>query len=159
MSAASKGFLAMSQKMAETSMGAVLLLLGVFALYTVHASSQITTTAGYTVSVRFNKVGGLGEGNAVRIAGLQVGTIVSQKLDPETYDAVLELTVRSDVKLPKDTEAEVSSDGLLGGKFILLTPGKSKEMIPPGGKIEKAKGVVALEELVGRMIFSTAQSN
>jgi phospholipid/cholesterol/gamma-HCH transport system substrate-binding protein len=145
--------------MVEIGMGAVMLLLGLSAIYTVYASSQITTSTGYTVSVRFNKVGGLGEGNAVRIAGLQVGTIVGQKLDPETYDAVLDLTIHNEVKLPVDTEAEVSSDGLLGGKFILLTPGKAKETIPPGGKITKAKGVVALEELVGRMIFSTAQSN
>jgi phospholipid/cholesterol/gamma-HCH transport system substrate-binding protein len=149
----------MNQRMVEIGMGAVMLLLGLSAIYTVYASSQITTSTGYTVSVRFNKVGGLGEGNAVRIAGLQVGTIVGQKLDPETYDAVLDLTILNEVKLPADTEAEVSSDGLLGGKFILLTPGKAKETIPPGGKITKAKGVVALEELVGRMIFSTAQSN
>jgi phospholipid/cholesterol/gamma-HCH transport system substrate-binding protein len=149
----------MNQRMVEIGMGAVMLLLGLSAIYTVYASSQVTTSTGYTVSVRFNKVGGLGEGNAVRIAGLQVGTIVGQKLDPETYDAVLDLTIRNEVKLPVDTEAEVSSDGLLGGKFILLTPGKSKDAIPPGGKITKAKGVVALEELVGRMIFSTAQSN
>ncbi|MGQ0676719.1 MAG: MlaD family protein [Rhodospirillales bacterium] len=148
----------MSQKTVEMMMGAVMLLLGVSGIYTVYASSQVTTADGYVVSVRFNKVGGLGEGNAVRIAGLQVGTIVSQKLDPETYDAVLELTIRSDVKLPTDTEAEVSSDGLLGGKFVLLTPGKAKDAIPPGGKIDRAKGVVALEELVGRIIFSTAQS-
>lgn len=147
----------MNQKMIETLMGAVMLLLGCSALYMVYASSQVTSTAGYKVTVRFNKVGGLQEGNAVRIAGLQVGSIVTQKLDPETYDAVLELSIRPDVKLPADTEAEVSSDGLLGGKFILLSPGKSKETIPPNGKIEHAKGVVALEELVGRMIFSTTQ--
>ncbi len=149
----------MSQKTVEILMGAAMLLLGVFAIFTVYASSRVTAATGYTVSVRFNKVGGLGEGNAVRIAGLQVGTITAQKLDPETYDAVLDLSVRADVKLPSDTEAEVSSDGLLGGKFILLTPGKAKDFIPDKGKITKAKGVVALEEMVGRMIFSTAQSN
>ena len=147
----------MNQRLIETAMGAVMLLLGLSALYTVYASSQVTTAGGYKVTVRFNKVGGLQEGNAVRIAGLQVGSIVTQKLDPETYDAVLELTIRPDVKLPADTEAEVSSDGLLGGKFVQLTPGKSKDMIQPNGKIERAKGVVALEEMVGRMIFSTTQ--
>ena len=147
----------MNTKMIETAMGALLLLLGASALYTVYASSQVISSTGYKVTVRFNKVGGLQEGNAVRIAGLQVGSIVTQKLDPETYDAVLELNIRPDVKLPVDTEADVSSDGLLGGKFIQLTPGKSRDMIPPNGKIELAKGVVALEELIGRMIFSTAQ--
>jgi phospholipid/cholesterol/gamma-HCH transport system substrate-binding protein len=147
----------MINKPIDTLMGAVVLLAGAAALYTAYASSQIKTVEGYKVTARFNKVGGLQEGNAVRIGGLQVGTIASQKLDLETYDAVLELKLRADVKLPKDTLAEVSSDGLLGGKYILLTPGKSKEMIPADGKIEDAKGVLALEEIVGRTIFSTAQ--
>lgn len=149
--------MSMTSKTVETAMGAVVLLGGLAALYTAYASSQIKTVEGYKVTLKFNKVGGLQEGNAVRIGGLQVGTLVEQKLDPQTYDAVLELSIRSDVKLPKDTEAEVSSDGLLGGKFLLLNPGKSKEMIPPGGTIENTKGVIALEEMVGRMIFSTAQ--
>lgn len=149
----------MNRQLVESVMGAVMLLAGLAALYTVYASSQVTSVVGgYAVDARFNKVGGLQEGNAVRIAGLQVGSIVTQGLDKETYDAVLGLTIRSDVKLPVDTQAEVSSDGLLGGKFILLTPGKSKETIPPGGTIKNTKGVVALEELVGQMIFSSAQN-
>jgi phospholipid/cholesterol/gamma-HCH transport system substrate-binding protein len=147
----------MTSRTVETAMGAVILLAGAAALYTTYASSQIKTVDGYKVTAKFNKVGGLQEGNAVRIGGMQVGTLVAQKLDPQSFDAVLELSLRSDVKLPKDTTAEVSSDGLLGGKFLLLTPGTSKETIPPGGAIENTKGVVALEEMVGRMIFSTAQ--
>jgi phospholipid/cholesterol/gamma-HCH transport system substrate-binding protein len=147
----------MKNKPAETVMGAIVILASIYALYTTYSSSQIKTVDGYKVTARFNKVGGLQEGNAVRIGGLQVGTIASQKLDLESFDAVLDLTLRSDVKLPVDTTAEVSSDGLLGGKFVLLTPGKSKEMIPPNGKIENTKGVLALEEIVGRTIFSTAQ--
>ena len=148
----------MTNRVVETAMGVVVLLGGAMALYTAYASSQIKTEGGYQVTAEFNKVGGLQEGNAVRIGGLQVGTLVSQKLDPESYNAVLVLGLRSDVKLPKDTRAEVSSDGLLGGKFVLLTPGKSTEMIPPGGKIEDAKGVVSLEDMVGSIIFSTGQN-
>ena len=148
----------MTSRSVETAMGFVVLLGGAVALYMAYSSSQITTVSGYQVTADFNKVGGLQEGNAVRIGGLQVGTLVSQKLDPQSYDAILTLSLRSDVKLPKDTEAEVSSDGLLGGKFILLTPGKDKEMIPPGGKIADAKGVVSLEDMVGSIIFSTGQN-
>lgn len=142
----------------EIVMGAVILLAGCGALYTAYASSQVKPTAtGYKVTLRFNKVGGLQEGNAVRIGGLQVGTIATQKLDPETYDAVIVLNMRPDVRLPVDTQAEVSSDGLLGGKFIQLTPGKSKDMIPPDGKVENTKGVVALEEMVGQAVFGGAK--
>jgi phospholipid/cholesterol/gamma-HCH transport system substrate-binding protein len=80
----------------------------------------------------------------------------TQRLDPETLDAVIELTLYPDVKLPKDTMAEVASDGLLGGKFIQLSPGKSKEIIPPGGKIENTKGVSSLEQMVGQAVFGSA---
>ena len=149
----------MRNKPTETIMGAVVMLAGAYALFTAYNSSQIKTVTGYKVTAQFNKVGGLQEGNAVRIGGLQVGSITSQKLDLESFNAVLELNIRSDVKLPVDTTAEVSSDGLLGGKFVMLTPGKSKQTIPTDGKgkIEDTKGVLALEEIVGRTIFSTAQ--
>jgi len=140
----------------EIAMGAVLLLAGASGIYVTYASSQIQTVKGYSVVLRFNKVGGLQEGNAVRIGGVQVGTLATQKLDPETYDAVIELTLYPDVKLPKDSVAEVASDGLLGGKFIQLTPGTSKELLKPGERLENTKGVSSLEQLVGQAVFGSA---
>jgi len=141
----------------EIAMGTVLLLVGALGIYVTYASSQIKSVQGYKVVLRFNKVGGLQEGNAVRIGGVQVGTLATQKLDPETFDAVIELTLFPDVKLPKDTMAEVASDGLLGGKFIQLSPGKSKELIGPGGRVENTKGVSSLEQMVGQAVFGGAK--
>jgi phospholipid/cholesterol/gamma-HCH transport system substrate-binding protein len=137
-------------------MGAVLLLVGAAGLFVTWQSSQIKKAEGYKVVLRFNKVGGLQEGNAVRVGGVQVGVLTTQKLDPEALDAVIELTIQPDIKLPKDTMAEVASDGLLGGKFIQLTPGKSKEMIPPGGRVDNTKGVSSLEQMVGQAVFGSA---
>ncbi len=146
----------MKNKPIELAMGAVLLLAGATGIYVTYKSSQIAKVEGYKVVLRFNKVGGLQEGNAVRIGGVQVGTLTTQKLDPETLDAVIELTIQPDVKLPKDTMAEVASDGLLGGKFIQLTPGKSKETIAAGGRVENTKGVSSLEQMVGQAVFGSA---
>lgn len=140
----------------ELAMGTVLLLAGAAGIFVTWQSSRIEKVEGYKVVLRFNKVGGLQEGNAARIGGVQVGTLSTQKLDPETLDAVIELTLYPDVKLPKDTMAEVASDGLLGGKFIQLSPGKSKEIIPPGGQIENTKGVSSLEQMVGQAVFGSA---
>ena len=146
----------MKNKPIELAMGAVLLLAGVAGIYVTWQSSQIEKVEGYKVVLRFNKVGGLQEGNAARIGGVQVGTLSSQKLDPETLDAVIELTLYPDVKLPKDSVAEVASDGLLGGKFIQLTPGTSKELLKPGERLENTKGVSSLEQLVGQAVFGSA---
>lgn len=147
----------MTGRLAETIIGAGVLLAAMAALYTAYSSSQVRAVDGQKIVAKFHKVGGLQEGNAVRIGGLQVGTIVSQRLDPQSLDAVLEFSIRSDLRLPVDTVADVASDGLLGGKFVMLTPGKSKDLIPMGGMIQKTNGVVALEETVADVIFNSTR--
>jgi phospholipid/cholesterol/gamma-HCH transport system substrate-binding protein len=64
------------------------------------------------------------------------------------------MNIRSDVKVPDDTAISVSSDGLLGDKFLALSPGGSDEILPPGGEILTTQGSVDLMGLVGQMIFS-----
>ena len=63
------------------------------------------------------------------------------------------MTIESRVKLPDDTEAVISSDGLFGGKYVRLEPGKSGKKIADGGELTNTKDVVSLEELLGKAIF------
>ena len=64
------------------------------------------------------------------------------------------MNIRSDIKIPEDTSIAVSSDGLLGDKFLALSPGGSDDMLPPGGEITTTQGSIDLMGLVGQMIFS-----
>jgi phospholipid/cholesterol/gamma-HCH transport system substrate-binding protein len=85
---------------------------------------------------------------------IKIGTVIQQSLDPTSYLAVVVASIDPSVKLPEDTSASISSDGLLGEKYLALVPGASDKMLPPGGEIEHTQGSVDLIGLVGRLIFS-----
>jgi len=139
--------------MVETVMGAVVLVVAIGFVTFAYEMAQVKAVEGYQVTTAFYKVGGLTKGADVRISGIKVGTVTEQILDSSTYDAVVTLSIRPDIKLPKDTVATISSDGMLGGKYIRLMPGKSKEMIADKGVIEQTKDYRSLEDQVGEIIF------
>ena len=89
----------------------------------------------------------------IRTAGVKVGTVVNETLDQKDYQAVVEMKINTRVKLPTDTAVRISSAGLLGGKYIKLEPGGSKDTVPAGGELKNTKDVISLEELLGKVIF------
>ena len=78
-------------------------------------------------------------------------------LDPKSYLAVVKMQIDSAVKLTKDTAAAVSSSGLLGDKFMSLTPGNDDAMIAPGGVITATQSSVSLENLIGQFLYSSSK--
>ena len=134
---------------------AVLLTAGVFVFYAVTHSGR-TVASGYLLTARFDHVDGLATGADVRIAGVKVGNIVDMKIDPKTYLARISMNIRDDLRVPKDTSAEITSESLLGGKFLNLTPGGDTAMLPPGGTIGITQSSISLEQLLGKFIFSAA---
>jgi phospholipid/cholesterol/gamma-HCH transport system substrate-binding protein len=139
---------------AEIATGAVVLLLAAGFLGYAVASTGRTGASGYPLTARFSSIDGLGTGSDVRLAGVKVGSVSNTSIDPTTYQAVVAMQVQPSVKLPKDTSAAVTSDGLLGGKYIALSPGGDEQMIPSGGAITITQGSVSLEQLLGKFIFS-----
>ncbi len=63
-------------------------------------------------------------------------------------------TVAPNLHLPKDSSAEITSDGLLGGKFLALVPGGDEKMLADGGEVTITQSAVSLEQLLGKFIFS-----
>ncbi len=149
----------MGRNLIETIMGAVVLVVAGFFLVFAYTHANIQKVEGYVVSGRFSSVGGLDTGADVKINGIKVGTVQSQSLDPATYDAVVKLTIAHGVKLPDDTVAAISSEGLLGGKFVKLAPGKSKIMLSDGGALGPTKNFKSIEEMVGNLIFLATADN
>lgn len=76
----------------------------------------------------FTRSGGLESGNDIRISGIKVGSVVGLDLTPD-YTAEVTMNIREGVRLPADTTAVVTTDGLMGGTFVQLEPGKSKEIL------------------------------
>ena len=107
------------------------------------------------MSAAFNRVDGIANGSDVRIGGIKVGTVIERTLEPETYRAVLRMSIDETVELPLDTTAAVVSDGLLGGKFIDLQPGAEETLIADGGRIAYTQSSLLLEELIGKFAFGT----
>ena len=83
--------------------------------------------SGYPLTAKFDRIEGIREGGDVRISGIKVGSIVSERLDPKTYLAIVKISVDPTLKLPDDTVAEILSSGLLGDKYLALVPGSADE--------------------------------
>jgi phospholipid/cholesterol/gamma-HCH transport system substrate-binding protein len=137
-------------------MGAVVLLVaGAFIVF-VYNTAGLRATDGYSLIGKFDRIDGLNEGSDVRLSGIKVGTVVKQELDPQTYLAVVTMNIKPEVKLPKDSSAQISSDGLLGDKYMSLSPGAEDDMLKPGEEFRHTQGSVDLVSLVGRLIFGQA---
>ena len=143
----------MSRNIVETILGAVVLLVAVVFLFYAYENSSLKPVHGYEVEARFNSVDGLSAGNDVRIGGVKIGSVTALSVDPQNYQVRVRMTLASDLKLPEDTSASITGDGLLGGKYVKVDPGDSENLIAPGGVIGKTKDVVVLEQLLGRAIF------
>ena len=143
----------MGRNAIETVMGAAVLLVAAVFVYFAINTAQIKAVTGYEIDARFFKVGGLGKGSDVRISGIKVGTVVSSLLDPVTYDAVVTMTIRPDIKLASDTVATIASSGMLGDKYVMLVPGQSDTFLAAGDLITDTKDFKSLEDQVGEIIF------
>jgi phospholipid/cholesterol/gamma-HCH transport system substrate-binding protein len=141
------------RNLVETVLGAVVLMVAGIFVYFFQQTAQVRATQGYAVTASFAKIGGLAKGSDVRISGIKVGTVTGQRLDPQTFDAVVTMSIAPEVKLPADTTAAVDSEGILGGKYVRLEPGRAAETIPPGGLIRKTRDYRSLEDQVGEIIF------
>lgn len=144
----------MQKNIIETLMGAIVLLVaGAFLLFA-YRGSDVRVEDGYKVKANFSDASGIALGSDVRIGGIKVGVVSDLGLDPETYQAQVTFQIGARTKLPKDSSAAIVSSGLLGDKFVQLTPGGDDAMLTDGGKIEFTQSAVNLEELIGKFVFS-----
>ena len=107
------------------------------------------------VTAEFTTVAGLKQGANVEIAGVEVGKVDS--IDIRDYKAVVRMRVRRGLRLQEDTIASVRTRGLIGDKYITLSPGASDRLIPPGGKIRETESAVDLEGLIGQFIHGSTK--
>jgi phospholipid/cholesterol/gamma-HCH transport system substrate-binding protein len=107
--------------------------------------------SGYSVVVEFPSVGGLKAGSAVEIAGVEIGRVESIGL--VDYQARVILRLQRDVKLQEDSIASIKTKGLIGEKYVRISPGGSDKLIPPNGRIREVEAPVDFEELLSKYIF------
>ena len=138
----------------EVLTGAVVLVVAAGFLAYAVAHSGRSSVSGYALTAKFDNIAGLPVGADVRMAGVKVGSVLAERIDPQTYLAVVTLSVQDGLQLPKDSSAEITSDGLLGGKYLALSGGGDAVMLRPGQAITITQSSVSLEQLLGKFIFS-----
>ncbi|UAL10632.1 outer membrane lipid asymmetry maintenance protein MlaD [Caulobacter segnis] len=145
--------MALREQWAETAMGVVVLALAAgFLTYSLSVGGVHMKRGEYEISAKFGEAGSLSPGAAVSVAGVKVGTVSQITLEPKTYLAVAKLSIDPTVKLPADSTAKITSDGILGGAHVAIAPGASLEDLKPGGEIENTQGAVDLFGLIGSVI-------
>jgi phospholipid/cholesterol/gamma-HCH transport system substrate-binding protein len=107
------------------------------------------------VHAEFSSISGLRQGASVEIAGVEVGKVDAITLNE--YKADVLMKVQKGVRLQEDTIASIRTRGLIGDKFVNLSPGASDRLIPPGGKIRETESAVDLEGLIGEFIHGSAR--
>jgi len=137
----------------ETIMGFVVLAFaGLFLAYALGVAKVSSGSGAYELTARFGEAGGIQPGAKVTVSGVKVGSVSSVVIDPKTFLAVMKITVQGDVKLPSDSSAKITSDGLLGGAHIAIAPGGAADDLKPGGEISNTQGAVDLFGLIGQVM-------
>lgn len=146
----------MSRSVIETVLGAIVLVGAFVFLVFSYSKGDAGEVTGYSITADFSGIGGLKIGDDVQISGVKIGQVAGIMLDPESYLARVTMEIDNDVKLPDDSSATISSQSLLGGRYMALEPGASEDMLGDGGKIEFTQAPQNLEEILGKFIFSAA---
>jgi phospholipid/cholesterol/gamma-HCH transport system substrate-binding protein len=106
---------------------------------------------GLAIYAEFEKVGGIKPGAVIEIAGVEVGSIKSIRLNNNL--ALIEFALDDTVKIHDDAIASIKTKGLIGEKYIQITPGGSEKILPTGGKIRDTESAVDIEELISKFVF------
>ena len=149
----------MSKRGIETMVGLFVLLGLAGALFLSLKAANLASFGerkGYTVSAKFDNIGGLKPRAPVRSAGVTVGRVKRIALDPKTYQGVVTMDIDNGVRFPKDSSAKILTAGLLGDQYIGLEAGADDKELVAGDLIRQTQSAVVLENLIGQMIFNKA---
>lgn len=110
----------------------------------------------YSLTAKFDNIGGLKPRAPVRSAGVIVGRVTGISLDAVTYQGLVSLEVNKGIEFPKDTSAKILTSGLLGDQYIGLEAGGDPDYLKSGDVITRTQSAVVLENLIGQFLFSKA---
>jgi phospholipid/cholesterol/gamma-HCH transport system substrate-binding protein len=110
----------------------------------------------YSLEARFQSVSGLKAGAPLEMAGVQIGKVDSISLDLEEKTAVVRLKIQKEVVLTDDVIASIKTSGLIGDRYVSLSPGGSDTVLEPGELITETESAVDVEELISKYVFGGA---
>jgi phospholipid/cholesterol/gamma-HCH transport system substrate-binding protein len=107
----------------------------------------------YPLTARFTSVSGLREGSSVEMMGIEVGRVNSMKIDQQSQLAVVDMQIKSGIKVYDDAIAAIRTSGLIGDKYVEIQPGGAGDLLKPGGTITETVPSVNIGDLIGKYAF------
>lgn len=149
----------MKSNVLEALTGSVVLLVAGLFFFYAYSASGLKTTNGYHIFAKFDRIDGLLQGNDVKLSGVRIGDVNNITIDPQTYLAVVDMMIDNDVHLPTDTSAQITSESLMGGKYIALVPGGDDVNLKSGDTIIHTQSSISFEGLIGKFLFSKTEES
>ncbi|MBF0257776.1 MAG: outer membrane lipid asymmetry maintenance protein MlaD [Desulfamplus sp.] len=115
---------------------------------------RVVNKNDYRLNAYFSSVAGLKKGAGVEMAGVEIGNVISIELDKERMLAKVELGIRENITLAEDVMASVKTSGVIGDRYINLSPGGSETMLESGDTIFNTESAIDIEALVSKYIFN-----
>ena len=148
----------MKNSSVETLIGAaVIAIAAAFFFFAYKTSGSSAGGAGYHLVAEFDNAEGINVGSDVRMAGVKIGTVVEQTLNPENYQAHIAMLIENKVQLTEDATAKVTAEGLLGSKFISLEQGGADAKLADGSMITYTQGAVDIWSLISQAMFDKSK--
>jgi len=149
----------MKKSSIETSVG-IFMFIGILCVgyLTIHLGKMDWLGSDhYQIRALFQSVAGLKVGSSVEMAGVQIGSIQAISLNQEKKIAEVTMNIQKNIQLEEDVIASVKTSGLIGDKYIMISPGGSDVILKPGEKIVDTESAVDLEDLISKYIFGDAE--
>ena len=144
----------MRREATEILVGAAVILGAAAFVFGAFSGSSVESGEGYRLSMQVQDASGLGPGSEVRMAGIQIGQVESQSIDPQSFMAEVVLTIDDGIELPLDTSARILPQGLVGDSYVEIEPGGEFDMLQEGDSIDFTQGAINVVDLLGRVIMS-----
>ena len=135
---------------------AIGLLAALFLALKVGNMNAVSFQPTYTITARFDNIGGLKPRAPVKSAGVVVGRIADIRFDDATYQATVTMTLERSYQFPKDSAAKILTSGLLGEQYVGLEAGGSDQMLAQGNMITQTQSAVVLENLISQFLYNKA---
>jgi len=145
----------MKQGTIEAIVGfAVICVAAFFFAFSYRISNSPHDKGGYILTASFQNIEGLTQGDEVKLSGIKIGSIDGFSLEKDTYFAVVKLRIEEGIQIPSDSRAIVSTNGLLGGKYVRINPGASEDNLKSNEQIKFTQSALNIEDLIGKLMYS-----
>ena len=118
--------------------------------------SSFSFAKTYSVTARFDNIGGLKPRAPVKSAGVVVGRVAAINFDDKTYQATVTLNIEDTFHFPKDSSAKILTSGLLGEQYIGIEAGGDEQHLAQGSKITQTQSAIVLESLISQFLYNKA---